>query len=190
MKNGNVILIGILSLFVLACGSEESKEFSVKDLDTIEKRIVFLDSILVIDQKVRIDATEAQQQFGYESKEHNFARERMEEVDSLNLEVIHEYLKTFDYPSEEDYGRDANRALWMVIHHAPSGYGRDYRDENMPYLLKAWKRGNLKDSDFSFFLNRMYRKRFGESFTFEGSMKVTNEIDTLLVLMNYKKIKL
>jgi hypothetical protein len=36
----------------------------------------------------------------------------------------------------------------------------------------------------------MYRKRFGESFTFEGSMKVTNEIDTLLVLMNYKKIKL
>jgi len=74
----------------------------------------------------------------------------------------------------------------MVIHHASSGNGGDYRDENMPYLLKAWETGNLEDKEFSFFLNRMYSFRFGKSFTFEGSMKVKTEIDSLPTKLNYK----
>jgi hypothetical protein len=186
MKNNNTILIFLLSLIISSCDSKEPKEFTIKDLDTIEKRRIFLDSILAIDQKVRTDAIEAQQSFGYESEEHVVARGRVMKVDSSNLWVIHEYLKTFDYPSEEDYGSDAHTAPWMVIHHAPLGNGRDYRDENMPYLLKAWEIGKLKDGEFSFFLNRMYSFRFGKSFTFEGSMKVKTEIDSLLTKLNYK----
>ena len=79
-------------------------------------------------------------------------RERCREVEFLNLEVIHEYLKTFNYPSEEDCGRDAHTAPWMVIHHAPPGNDRDYCIKNMPFLLNAWETGNLKEKKFSFFL--------------------------------------
>jgi hypothetical protein len=186
MKKNNTILIFLLSLIISSCSSKEPKEFTVKDLDTIEKRRIFLDSILAIDQKVRNDVMLAQQQFGYESKEHTLARERCGEVDFSNLEVIHEYLKTFNYPSEEDYGRDAHTAPWMVIHHAPPGNDRDYRVKNMPFLLNDWETGKLEDKEFSFFLNRMYRFRFGKSFTFEGSMKVKTEIDSLLTKLNYK----
>ena len=104
MKSNNTILIFILSLIISSCDLKESKEFTVKDLDTIEKRRIFLDCILAIDQKVRTDAIEAQQSFGYESDEHVVARSRVMKVNSSNIWVIHEYLKTFDYPSEEDYG--------------------------------------------------------------------------------------
>jgi hypothetical protein len=74
-ENNNTILIVLLSLIISSCSSKEPKEFTVKDLDTIEKRRIFLDSILAIDQKVRIDVMLAQQQFGNESKKPTLERE-------------------------------------------------------------------------------------------------------------------
>ena len=74
-ENNNTILIFLLSLIISSCSSKEPKEFTVKDFDTIEKRRIFLDSILAIDQKVRIDVMLAQQQFGNESKKPTLERE-------------------------------------------------------------------------------------------------------------------
>ena len=171
-----------------ACESPQivKQEFDISSLNTVEKRKLFLDSILHIDQKVRTDAMNAQETYGYNSKEYIDINDSVLQVDLSNLKVIHDYLKSYDYPTEEEYGYEAYTAPWMVIHHAPEGYGIDYRDLNMQFLLKAWEQGKLKDKAFSFFLNRMYNKRFGESFIFEGSMKTSTEIDTLLTLMNYK----
>jgi len=175
------------AIFHLACGQPEVASFKIEDLDSMEKRKAFLDSILETDQKVRTDAMTAEKLFGYYSEESNTANHKMWKVDSSNLEVVQQYLEAFDYPDEETYGNDANTSLWMVIHHAPSGYDIDYRGRAMPYLVKAWKDGALSDKAFSFFLNRYYRESFGETFTFEGSMKTNKEVKVLLEKLGYKK---
>jgi hypothetical protein len=56
----------------------------------------------------------------------------------------------------------------------------------LTYLLDSWKPRNIEDWDFSFFLNRKYNFRFSKSFTFEESIKVKAEIDTLLTKLNNK----
>jgi hypothetical protein len=151
VKNNNIIIIILLSLIISSCSLKEPKEFTVKDLDKIEKRRIFLDSILAIDQKVRNDVMLAQQQFGNESKMHTLAGERCSDVDFSNLEVIHEYLKTFDYPSEEYHERGSNTTLCVAIRHALPRNDRGYRFKSMFFLLNAWETGNLKEKEFSFF---------------------------------------
>jgi hypothetical protein len=171
----------ILSLIIFACNNTKEKESlnanEIEKLNTIEKQKNYLLAISSSDQTVRESETEAVTKFGYDSKEHKAAIDKMFQIDIGNLTKIEAYLKKYGYPSKDKYGKEACSTPWIVVHHAPDGI--ESRLRNFKYMYDAYKKGDLDSGQMSFYLNRMYRIKYNKELEWNRPFRVEEELDTL-----------
>lgn len=133
------IIGALITVSLFACTSQKSAKdaaFDVSTLTTIELREQFLNEIYLQDQLVRENEADANQQFGYKSKEHLAAINEMVKYDQINLPKIEAYLKEFGYPNKSEYSSNALATPWLVIHHAQSETSP--RRRNFKYIYAAY----------------------------------------------------
>lgn len=173
--------IGIL---LFACQTPPSS--NDLQLSTIEKQRSFLETIYDLDQQVRKESTTTQQTYGLNSPEYKAVDQKMRSVDTDNLNKVEQYLKTYGHPTLKEHGEKATRAPWIVIHHAMGGVPP--RERNFKYLYQAWKNKDLENGQFTFYLNRMYEKKFNERLRWNRPFKVQEEVDSLVQLLNLQNV--
>ncbi|MDA9774194.1 hypothetical protein N9B82_04480 [Saprospiraceae bacterium] len=180
MKQLNIALLVLL--FCASCKSKVDKitptEKFIKSLTTIETRNSFLEDVIILDQKVRTDATKIEQIYGYKSEELREARQKMMATDDLLIEQISLYLDNYGFPSKKDYSSDALMAPYMVLHHSSElGNRNKYRKKYFPILYEAYKKGDF--DGLAFFLGRMHHFEFGNFMSFENPYTEEFEIQEL-----------
>jgi hypothetical protein len=179
-----ILYLSLCLTLISSCTSTgKKKELSFKIPETEAEKEEFLLKILEDDQTTREASTKAQQEFGYESAEHLEADRKIWKSDEENLEKVFFYLDTYGFPDRDTFGKDGTAAIWLTLHHLPPSKNH-LRKEYFPHLHKAWKEDDMTDKEMSFFLNRFYNFETGETFHYEGSMKVTVEIDSLIKVLN------
>ena len=170
----------LLLLIFAACSNRDSKDENytpnVDALTTVAKQAAFLEEIAASDQQVRHFATEQQNKFGYHSAEHKAAITNMVKTDLENLAKIEAFLSKFGHPTLDDHGKNAVEAPWIVIHHST---GNSARERNFEYLYRAWRKEDIRDNAFTFYLNRWYDIKFGERISWNRPFTVYEEVDTL-----------
>jgi len=184
-----LIPVALLGILFICCSNDvtiQQIDQEVATLTTIEKQTKFLEHILAKDQEVRHFETEQLQKFGYDSKEHQLAVQNWWKTDDLNLFKIEAYLKTYGYPTIKEHGKEAVRAPWLVIHHAPGDV--EPRKRNFKYLYEGFKQGDLEADQLTFFLNRMYDKKFGYRIEWNRPYKTEEELDTLFKSLDLLEI--
>jgi hypothetical protein len=176
----------ILSLLIFACNNTKEREHQIANeiekLNTIEQQKNFLLAISSSDQAVSESETEAVTKFGYDSKEHKTAIEKMFQTDIGNLTKIEAYLKKYGYPSKDNHGKEACSTPWIVVNHAPDGI--ESRLRNFKYMYDAYKKGDLDSGQMSFYLNRMYRIKFNKELEWGRPFRVEEELDSLYKTLN------
>jgi len=173
----------ILLLLIASCINIDTSKIDteVAALNTADKQAIFLEEIHDLDQKVRTDARAIQVKFGFNSKEHREAETHMNKTDLENLAKIEAYFKHFGHPKKDIHGKLAAGTPWLVLHHQ-SDYGP--REDNFPFIYKAFKEEDIDGGAFTFFLNRMYDWKFDERIKYEGSFTEKFEIDTITRALN------
>ncbi len=146
-----------------------SIEDAVEGLTTIEKRKAFLQKIWDDDQGVR---------------DGNSSDTDMMNMDVVNVEKVETYLQKYGYPTKDIY-EDLALVPWVVIHHA-SGY--EIRERHIKTIYSAYKNGDIDDGAMSFYLGRMHHIKFGERFRMKSPFMPDDEIDSLISIMDLKKL--
>ncbi len=163
MKIKVITWMVLLSIsFLLGCGQDKdnnhysSIEDEIISLKTAEDKITYLEKILKDDQKVRgSEGQELMLRYGKDSKEYmDYVRAQWKQ-DEINLFKVEKYLELHGYPKKE-FGKNATRAPWMVIHHAQ---GYDTRERNFEKVYRAYLYGDIDGDAMSFYLGRMYEMK-------------------------------
>ena len=152
----------------------------VEELTTDHAKIAFLKSILTEDQRVRSEESEANQNFGYESREHKQKIALLMNMDAQNLQRVDIFTEVHGVPENNSVGRVQADAIWLVVHHSP---GTEAHERYFPILYKAWQREQIDGTAFAFYLNRWYEKVSGERHIMEGVYTEEEEIETLIDLL-------
>ena len=162
------IIISITLITICSCiGKDEKNENLIREiekeiqkLDKDSTRIKYLEGILKDDQKVRNSEKldELVLEFGIESPEYEEYYENQLKQDKINLIKIEKYLEIHGYPDKQ-MGEKATLAPWMVIHHSQ---GYDTRERNFSIIYEAYLKGDIEESEISFFLGRMYKIKNGK----------------------------
>ena len=175
------ILIATLSMHIQCNDVQNQKVQSIDDaiaqLTTDSEKRIYLEKICAIDQKTRTDLSEIEIKYGHDSNERMEAIQLMAKADRLNLQKIERYLMAYGHPTKVKQGELATRAPWLVLHH--SG-GIEPRERNFTYLYEAYKKGDLKPSSFSFYLERFHRLKFGKRFTLPNPYREDELINALI----------
>lgn len=166
------------SILMLACSYQASVDTSeIDSLTTVEQQANFLIELARLDQKVRLEEDSVLDAFGPEGREYEAAWRNISDTDRANSRKIEYYLQKHGYPSVKQHGVQACDAPFLIAHHS-SDY--DQKVRLYPFLNSAWKSGDLPGGQFTFFLNRMYRERFGRSIEWNRPFFEQEEIDTLI----------
>jgi len=169
-----------------SCAADESAHQSqltdqILDLDTADKKSEYLAAILRDDQMVRSEDDGAIiLTHGQDSPEYQEYITTQKEMDKRNLDKVEAYLSVHGYPSRE-LGSEANRAPWLVIHHA-QGYAA--RERNFPLLYQTYLDGQLDEGALAFYLGRMHHMKYGKMLRMDGAFTAENQIDTLIELLS------
>lgn len=183
MKTTNLLILTLLCFTCQTQTTSNSKKLDkafveeIKQLSTDESKTAYLEAILEIDQKVRIDEDTVLIKYGHDSKEHKAQWDLIRQTDQLNLQKVELYLATYGYPKKGIQSREALTAPYMVIHHQPNNGSRK---KNFHYLYKAYKDGDLNSGSFAFFLNRFHATEFGHRLELKSPFREDFEIDTLI----------
>lgn len=187
MKN---LLFLLSCFFLLSCGTDNPIENTIqKEVEMLtdkKSQRAFLEEIGAADQTVRNAETAANQQYGYDSKEHKQAIQTMIDTDKNNLEKIEAYIIKHGYPNKIDHGNKGFYAPWIVMHHAPKASGT--RRRNFKYLYEYYKKDMLEPDRLTFFLARMYDMEFGERIQWNGPFTVQQELDSMINALGLREI--
>jgi len=180
-------LYGLMSIVLfafLSCKNHseqltlEYKE-EVENLKTDTLKKAYLEAIFKADQKVR-DTQEEQSivsKYGRDSQEYEYRIKRMKETDAINLQKTEVYLNNWGYPNKIELGEIAALAPWLVIHHASS---YKPREKNFPFLRNGYLNGDIEEGQFSMYLSRMFRLKYGERLDMDGPYKEKDKINRLI----------
>ncbi len=182
MKKRLILLLILFWSCGLTDNLKEQIAIEVENLISIDLQRDFLTTIGELDQEVRHHETRMLQQFGYRSKEHKEALRELRRIDRRNLLKVEAYLEKYGYPKINDHGERACGVPWLVIHHAPGGIKP--RKRNFKYIFSAYRNGDIGDGELTFYLNRMYDKKFGKRIEWSRPFKVEEELDTLYTALN------
>ncbi len=83
-------------------------------------------NILRDDQRYRLKIDRIVNQFGYGSEQYNKLWETIDHYDSLNLVIMISILDKYGWLGSEEIGREGNKAIWLVIQHAPLAIQEKY----------------------------------------------------------------
>ncbi|HFA47851.1 MAG TPA: hypothetical protein ENJ95_02395 [Bacteroidetes bacterium] len=192
MKFDKFILIVFLILFC-GCAEKTKKEISaieeeISQLNSIEDKKLYLEKILEDDQAVRNSekSAELMLKYGNDSEEYMEYVKTQWKQDEINLHKIEAYLKKFGYPKNDEMGKNAVTAPWIVIHHQTD---TGIRNRNFEILYKAYLNGDIDDTAMSFYLGRTYEFTFRERFKMESPFKSEDEINKLIEKLNLEEEK-
>lgn len=190
------IITAITLIIICSCtGKDENNEYLIREiekeiqkLDKPSKRINYLEGILKDDQKVRNSEKSAELvvEFGIESSEYMEYTKEQWKQHKINLIKIEKYLEIHGFPDKQ-MGENATLAPWMVIHHSQ---GYETRERNFSIIYEAYLKGNIDESEISFFLGRMYEIRNGKRLKMENPYKLLDEIDQLIKELNLENKKI
>ncbi|GAB5551048.1 MAG: hypothetical protein Sapg2KO_06390 [Saprospiraceae bacterium] len=155
-------------------------------LKTTEQQTAYLEAIYELDQDVRNFETEQMEKYGYNSPEHQQSILRIMEIDKNHLAKIEAYFAAYGHPKKDIHGKSACGVPWLVIHHAPSETAP--RRRNFPTIYRAYKDGDITDTDITFYLNRMHENELGYRIQWEGAYRVDQELDTLFRALDIQGI--
>lgn len=181
----------IIIFQLLGCKDKEREvmtyeiEDVIEHLTSIEKKRLFLEKVYEDDQNVRSSETlqDIITNHGNNSPEHIAYTKKQNKQDHINLEKIERYLNKFGHPDKASFSENAVLVPWIVIHHSTT---YEVRERNFKYLYKAYKKGDLSVNRLSFFLDRMYRIKFGERLDMGSSYK---EVDKITLIINTLNIE-
>lgn len=183
------VFIIIASIFFISCQEKPSqvekelKAFNLEPLNTVAERKAFLQNILDGDKGIREKSTSIQIEFGSDSNEYFTLVEEMNKVDDLNLAKIHSYLKKYDYPDAETYGKNLSVVPILVVHHSNND---NVRRDFYPQFKTAYDQGRLEAAFFALYLGRMYEFEKGSYYRMESPYMIEDQIDSLITQLDLR----
>jgi len=180
------ILLFLMGCQTAAPSSEDRISEEVATLTDKKSQRTFLEKIATADQTVRDQEIAINQKYGYNSIEHQKAKQSMMDTDKSNLLKIEAYLKRYGHPNKLDHGNRAFYAPWIVLHHAPKE--TNTRRRNFKYLYEYYKKDELEQDRLNFFLGRMHQLEFGKRIRWNGPFTVQEEFDSLINVLDLRGI--
>ena len=144
-----------------------------------------MENIGQLDQQYRNEEAVILQQFGHDSKEHQEIWKKINKTDAENYFRVEAILNEFGHPNVDGVGKQAATTPWIVIHHSPL---YEHRTKHFGMLYRAWLDGNLDDSAFDLFMDRMYRMKFNDRFDMPSPYRMEHKIDTLIKVLELEKL--
>lgn len=185
----NLFFISLILL--MGCQStptsiEELIKEKVATLTDKKSQRNFLEKIAASDQTVRDQEIAINQKYGYDSKEHKQAVQKMIDTDKGNLMKIEAYLAQYGHPNKLDHGNKAFYAPWIVMHHAAKETGT--RRRNFKYLYDYYKKDQLEQDRLNFFLGRMHQLEFDRRIRWNRTFTVQEEFDSLINVLGLREV--
>ncbi len=187
-----LILLSPLFLLFFHCDLNNAKELSIQDeinaLKTIEQQKSYLENIRTIDQSVRDENQKILKESGKTSQEYITSTYKMWGIDTTHFKKIETYLNTHGHPTLKKHGREAADTPCIIIHHA---VGRaEPRIKHFKLLYEAYKKGDLSNTLFTFYLNRMYYYKFNSRIKWGEEYTEELEVDTLIKSLELQPTRL
>ena len=110
-----------------------------------------LDSIHDDDQKYRLELSEIQKKYGFESAEQKAQWKIINSKDSINLIKITDILDKFGWLGSEIVGQKGNSTLFLVIQHSDQKTQERY----LPMMREAVKKGNAQGNNLALLEDRV-----------------------------------
>lgn len=110
-----------------------------------------LEQIYVRDQTLRLLYVDAEKKFGRGSDEMNYFWELINKQDSLNETEVETIIEEKGWVGKSLVGDKANKALWLVIQHAPL----ENQEKYLPLLEESVKKGESNGSDLALLEDRI-----------------------------------
>ena len=126
-----------------------NKEKSEANLD--KPLVAILDSILVEDQKYRMQVDGLEKQYGWNSKEMKAHWKIINVKDSVNLIKVQEILDTKGWLGSDVIGQQGNQTLFLVIQHSKQKVQEKY----LPMMREAVKKGKASGSSLALLEDRV-----------------------------------
>jgi len=134
----------IILLLVFSCQSGLNDETKT----SIRER---LEEIYATDQVYRAQVDSIANSFGFNSPEMENHWKLIELNDSINISEVSQLLDKYGWLSEQDVGKKANSALFLVIQHSDQLTQEKY----LPIMREAVKLGNALGSDLALLEDRV-----------------------------------
>jgi len=181
-------LLKFLSLIALiSCQGEIKNNLSDKivseNLNSVEKRNVYLENIYGKDQELRKELNVG----GLNDFEEQNLWSKISIIDSLNFNKIEKYLNTYGYPDTINYSRLAVKAPWFVIQHCAN---IELREKYYKIIEQAHKERSINDVYFYLYLVRNYQIKKSKMLGIEDDkvISVKKKIEILLDTLKYEDI--
>ncbi|SMG29119.1 hypothetical protein SAMN05661096_01798 [Marivirga sericea] len=160
-------IMPLLLLILFSCNTEKS-------LNT-EKLAIELDSILVVDQKYRLQMQEVQEEYGWNSPEMGELWKKQMQIDRSNLERVIEIIdQVGGYPGKSLVGNSASKSTFYVLQHAP-----DIIQEKYYNLIVAAAKENELDKRLAGMYQDRYLMHRGEDQLFGTQIRSEYETDSI-----------
>lgn len=133
-----------------------------------------LEKVYVDDQKYRLDEWNSTlQKYGLNSKEFLELVQKMNSQDSINISIVRNIIDKYGWLSKEQTSENANKALFLVIQHAPLQFQLDY----LPVVKKAVAENKAKAADYAMLVDRtnMYQGKlqiYGSQFNYDSKSNI------------------
>jgi hypothetical protein len=102
--------------------------------------ILLLDTVYENDQRYRVQISEIEKEYGFESEEVEAILKRMKKQDSLNLLIIEKILDERGWLGWDIIGSLGSSALFAVIQHSPP----EILEKYLPMMREAAKKGDAR----------------------------------------------
>lgn len=159
-------------------------EKEVQSLKNSAMLQAYLESILNLDQKYRIEAQKLVATHGYDSEAHQNMWKKINQTDAENYFRVVAVLRKFGYPNIDSIGIEAARAPWLIIHHTPH---YEHKAEHFNIIYKAYLDGNVDENAMGLFMDRMHHMAFGEMFHMPSPYRMNDKIDTLVQVLSLEE---
>lgn len=132
--------------------------------------IAVLDTIYNADQIHRVNMTEVQKRYGWESTQIDSLWKEIRFQDSVNLIKVKKIISTHGWPGPDKAGERGAKTIFLVIQHADSLTQVTY----LPILREAVKKGKARTQDLALLEDRILTKQgkkqiYGSQLTQSGS---------------------
>lgn len=179
----------LLLFFFAACNGAQSPNnpylSEINKLTTDESKKNYLEKIFEDDQNIRQgQVASLKLEYGKDSKEYTEFVQEYRRTDSINLLKVENYLSVHGHPKKSKLGEIAAITPWVVIHHYGFQDAYEVKEKYFSTIYKAYKNGDLSDGEISFYLNRMYSRKYSERLRMESPYTIESELDTLISKLN------
>jgi len=147
----NLILIAAVILIVRCSPKTDPESKAIEIPQDLTELGLMLDSILVEDQRYRIEIEGLLNEFGWESEEMKTLWAKIAKVDSCNLEVVEEILAIHGWIGPDKIGVNPNSTLFYVIQHS----NQKTQEKYLPMMRNAVEEENAKARNLALLEDRV-----------------------------------